>query len=110
MPDKPPFEQPDSLLIQKSTVWKVVYNIALENTGAITRQSVQNVLGLDSIPPITLRCLRTFRNEKLIECVKAPDDFSVISNPSKESDFNQFILTSDGENRGSNYLVDPTKK
>ena len=107
MPNKPTrFKPPGTLIIQLSTVWKVLYNLTVEKPGVITRQKLEDELARDSTHPVTQWCLVTFQGEELIKCVKAPEDLSVISNPSKESDFNQFILTSKGVKRGPNYLTD----
>ena len=83
-----------------SPVWHELWNLRVGNPKPITRDELEIPLGSSYPKETVLGCLRTFRNEDLIQCIK--DDI-VIINPFKESDFEMFGLTAKGTHLGANY-------
>lgn len=61
---------PSSFEIQLSNVWQALFNSALANNGETTRQRVQYNLDQPIDEKATLSCLKSFKQQGLIECIK----------------------------------------
>ena len=89
--------------LQRSRLWSGLWNLRLGQPEPITRSELNDKIPNIEVPmDVRLNCLRTFRMEKLIMCIK---DDKEIPFSLTESDYEQFIITPTGSNQ-PNYRCD----
>jgi hypothetical protein len=93
--------------LELSYVWQVLWNMVVGNPTVINRKDLQRSVGQIYQPSQTLGCLRVFKDEDLIKCIRNNE---IIPNPFKEEDFEQFALTAKGTKLGALYPVPKESK
>jgi len=92
----------DQYCQQRSRLWHGgVWELSQGLSDPITMSAVRKKATIYDVPEnIVIPCLRTFRMEGLIMCIRDGTELPFSTNP---SDYEQFILTPKGSNLGANY-------